>query len=865
MAVGAPRWPGADEHGSRLETRSDEPRTQRGGLFALLAGAATTRPWRVLTIAGLLLVLAAPWAAGIFGHLAVGGFYAPEDPAARAEALLDSEFPGAPPNVAVLLTAAGGIDGPTPARLGQDLTTQLSGEAGVTAVVSYWGQAGRSELFRSRDGRSALILFRLTGTEDEVQKRLDQLYEKYAHRGPGVQVTFGGAPATMRDVTERGREDLERAELVTAPLVFAVLLYAFGGVTAALLPVLVGGSAVIASIALLRVLAEMTPISVFSLNLTTALGFALAVDYSLFILRRFWEEQRNGRSRADSLRVSLQTAGRTVLFSGVTVALSLTGALLFPLPYLRSYAFAGVAVVITSEVAALLLLPAAIMVLGDRIDARRQRWAGVEHPAHRSGSTAGTLGRRDRRGRAGRRARREPGAVWAGIARMVMARPLLFGGAAVAVMLILAAPLRDLTVALADDTVLPATSESHIVNDAMRDDFAICLPCQIPLVVPGVDARDPIAAAQLSGYAVAVSAVPGVARVDTAAGSFAGGHQVMPAPADGGSFIGVHGGAWLSLWPDHPDAVSAETREMIGRIRAVPSPFPVYAGGIAPHLLETRDKVVRSLPRAVGMVVLVTFVLLFLFTGSVVLPIKALVLNALNLAAVLGVLVLVFQEGHVGVLTEGLQISGTTELTSPVLMFCIAFGLSMDYEIFLLSRIREEYLRTGNNARSVARGLGSTGPLITCAALALIVVMIGVATSEISIIRMVGVGLAVAVILDVTVVRAILVPAFMALAGDYNWWAPRPMRLLHERYGLHEGHPEETGERAESEFLPRPARWNYPVRAGSGFRAFHGWDRYPSVEISEVYREPSSSRPEESSAKVSELFSEEESWALSGR
>ncbi|MBL7499558.1 MMPL family transporter [Frankia sp. CNm7] len=750
--------------------RPDHPQA-RGSLFDLLASLAIVHPRRVLGVAAVLGILLVPWAAGVFDKLAPGGFYAPDSSATRAEAMLDEDFPGAPPNVAVQVVAATDVDGATPSRLGRELTEQIRREPDVTGVLSYWAGETTNPLLRASDGRSALILFRLVGSEDEVQRRVDSLHDRYAHDGPGVRVRFGGAPAVMREVTEHSREDLERAELATAPLVLLVLIYAFGGVVPALLPLLVGGAAVVMSMALLRVLAEMTFISVFSINLTTALGFALAVDYSLFILRRFREEQSRGLSREDALSTSLRTAGRTVLFSGITVALSLTGTLLFPLPYLRSFAFAGVGVVLASELAALVLLPAAIMLMGDRLD-RGRRGPG-------------------RRAHAGRkRAPLPAGSGWSGLARRVMARPVFFGCLAGGFMLLLAAPTAHLRLAVADDTVLPATSESHLVNDAMRGDFPVCLPCQVPVVVPGVDAREVGVAGKLADYAIRLSVVPGVAQVDTAAGSFRAGRQIGPVPANGEGFLGEHGGAWLALWPTSPDPVSAEAKDLAQQIRAVPSPFPIDVGGLAPHLLETRDEVLRSLPEALAVVVAATFVLLFLFTGSVVLPLKALVLNALNMAAVLGVLVLVFQDGHLLGLFNGVQSTGTVELTTPVLMFCVAFGLSMDYEIFLLARIREEYLRRGDNRQAVAAGLGSTGPLLTCAGLALIVVMVGVAASGISIVAMTGAGMALAVLLDITVIRAILVPAFMALAGNYNWWAPAPLRRLHARFGLREAEDE---------------------------------------------------------------------------
>ncbi|WP_462188133.1 MMPL family transporter, partial [Frankia sp. CcWB2] len=796
-------------------------------LFTMVADAAVVYRGRVLAAACLLVVVLLPWNAGIYDQLATGGFYAPGDPSTRAERLLDEEFPDAPPDVAIMLTSAPGIDGPIVARLGRELTGRIAAEPGVTSVLSYWpgGPNEASPLLRAKDGRSALIVFRLTGSEDHIQHRLNALHDRYAHDGPGVQVRFGGAPAVMRDVTERSRVDLAHGEQISAPLVFLVLLYAFGTVPAALLPVLVGVVSVVSSLALLRLAAPLTDVSVFSVNLTTALGFGLAVDYSLFILRRFRDEQDRGLLPAAALRRTLETAGRTVFFSGVTVALSLTAALVFPIYYLRSFAFAGIIVVVASEVAALLVLPAALMVLGDRIERGNVRLALSR--LRRSGSRPRRSGRRRSGGhRVGAAA---AGRGWSALARRVMRHPVFFGGAAIFVLVLCAAPLRHLNLALADDTVLPATAEAHVVNDAMREDFVVCLPCQIPIVVPGADARDPGNAEKLTDYATRLSALPGVARIDTVTGSFLRGERVGAVPKTPMRYVGTHRGAWLSVWQTDRSPLSEPAKDLVRRLQATPAPFGVLIGGLAPHFLDTSHSIKRSLLPAFAVVMTATFILLFLFTGSVLLPLKAMFLNTLNLAATVGLLAFVFQDGHLTGLVGDFQVSGTLEMTSPVLMFFIAFGLSMDYEIFLLARIREEYLRTGDNHDSVARGLGATGPLITSVALALVVVMVALSASDISMIKLVGVGLTVSIVLDVTLVRAILVPAFMALAGDYNWWAPEPLRRLHARFSLREdgdeaasragdlglGGPPDPGNRMTTKITYRrgrgePTRWTRP-------------------------------------------------------
>ncbi|CAO5241916.1 MMPL family transporter [Frankia sp. AgKG'84/4] len=788
----------------------------RRSLFTVAADVAVLHRGRLLAAACLVVMVLLPWDAGIYHQLATGGFYAKSDRSTQAEQLLDDEFPDAPPNVAVMLTAEGGINGPTPVHLGRELTRQLTAESGVSSVMSYWpdGAGAGNTLLRSQDGRSALIVFRLTGSEDHIQHRLEELHSRYSHLGQGVRVRFGGAPAVMQDVTERSRKDLEFGEMAAAPLVFLVLLYSFGTIAAAMLPILVGVVSVVTSLALLRVAATVTDISVFSVNLTTALGFGLAVDYSLFILRRFREEQQRGMFPGAALRRTLETAGRTVAFSGVTVALSLTAALAFPLYYLRSFAFAGIIVVITSEAAALLVLPAALMVLGPKLDRgdvraalsrRLGRSAAAGAPRHASANRAPRAV--------------APGRRWTALARQVMRRPVLFGGAAIVLLLVCAAPARNLHLALADDTVLPAAAEAHTVNDAMRGDFALCLPCQIPVVMPGVDARDPSNAAKISDYARRLSGLTGVLRVDTVTGGYMDGKQVSTAPTTPTGFVGTHGGAWLSIWQNATSPVSADAKNLVRRIEATKAPFGILMGGLAPHFLDTSHTILRSLPLAFTVVMVMTFVLLFLFTGSLLLPLKAMLLNTLNLAATIGLLTFIFQSGHLRGIVGDFQVSGTLEMTSPVLMFFIAFGLSMDYEIFLLARVREEYKRTGDNTESVAVGLGVTGPLITSVALALVVVMVVLSASHISMIKMVGVGLTIAITLDVTIVRAILVPAFMSLAGDYNWWAPAPLRRLHDRFGLREAEDDApaAGPQPMAEFRPpagRPERDG--VRAGRG-------------------------------------------------
>jgi RND superfamily putative drug exporter len=730
-----------------------------------LANLALSRRRGVLVLAAVFVAAMTPWVAGVVSALGSGGFYAPGDEATRAEDLLNHEFPAGPANVVLVVSTAQGVDDPAAVAAGTALTARLAGEPGVSGVASYWA-AGREPRLRTRAGDACLVVFRLTGDEEVVQRRIRVLHDRYGGARDGLTVRFGGEPAVQREIALQSREDLARAELVAAPLVFVVLVIAFGGVVAALLPLVTGTLSVIGTVALLRLLGQVTDVSVFSLNLATALSFGLAVDYGLLLVSRFREEQRHGVPSAEALRRTLDSAGRTVLFSGVTVGLSLAATLVFPRYYLRSFGYAGLGVVLASEISALVVLPALLVVLG--------RWLD-----------RGDLRRLWRRSRSRRGARGEPRSVWGWVATAVMRRPWLAAGGVVLVLLLLAAPFRQANLSLADDRVLPPDSEAHAVATVLRRSVAECLTCTIS-VVTRTDGVLPAGLAALDGYGAALSAVPGVARVDTVSGSYAAGRRVA-VPPDAARYANPAGRVWLSVLPQHSEPFSDAGVRLVDRLRAVPAPEPALVGGLAAHLRDTRHTVGRLVWPAVGLVLLASFVMLFLFVGSVVVPVEALVLSALSLTASFGAMVFVFQQGHLAALLGEFQVAGMLELTTPLLMFCIAFGLSMDYQVFLLSRVREDYLRTGDNSGAVVRGLTRTGPLITSAAAAVAVVLLALSTSQITILKMLGAGLALAVVVDVTLVRGILAPAFMQLAGVANWWAPAPLRGLHRRIGLREG------------------------------------------------------------------------------
>jgi RND superfamily putative drug exporter len=708
---------------------------------------------RVLGATLLGVVLAGVFGAGAIGALSGGGFDDPDAESSRAVAALEGTFGTGQPNLILLVTAnSGSVDDPAVAAEGRAMVTRLTAEPDVTDVVSYWN--GNLAPLRGQDGQRALVLARITGDDDDVMERVAQLGPAYARAGPATTVAIGGAAEINRQVTGQVESDLARAEAIAIPITLVLLVLAFGSVVAGTLPLAVGGIAIVGTLAVLRGIAGLTDVSIFALNLTTALGLGLAIDYSLFIVSRYREELGRGLGTADALAMTLRTAGRTVLFSGATVAVSLAALLIFPLYFLRSFAYAGIAVVAIATLGALVVLPALLAVLGPRIDRFRVgRRRSLEHTG---------------------------GAFWHRIATAVMRRPVVVTLAAVAFLLVLGSPFLRVQFGLPDDRVLPASASSRQVADVIRDDFTARDASALPVVAPSGGAP-----ADLDRWAATVSGLDGVARVDGPGGIYAGGRLVSPNPAAAG-FAG--GGAARFAVVPSVEPFSDAGEALVHEIRGTSAPFETLVGGPSAALVDTKDALYDRIPIALGLVALVTFTLLFLMTGSVVIPVKALVMSVLSLSAVYGAMVWIFQDGNFSDVL-GFTATGTINITMPVLMFCVAFGLSMDYEVFLLSRITEEHDRTGDTTAAVAAGLERTGRIVTTAAALIAIVFLAFATSEISFIQLLGIGTALAIIIDATIIRALLVPAFMRLAGRANWWAPRPLRRLHDRFGLSESGP----------------------------------------------------------------------------
>lgn len=730
-------------------------------------GFVTTRPRLSLLLALVVTALAVFAGGGVADRLGSGGW---EDPGARstyATKALEREFPGSQPNLLLLVEAAAatgtaGVDDPAVAAEAERLTARLAAEQGVTGVGSYW-RTGLPTL-RSQDGREALIAARVLGDEKTANAVLDRIVPSYRGEHGPVKVTLGGPAAVQREVTSTIQEDLLLAELIALPVTLVLLVLVFGSAVAALLPLGVGIVAIIGTNAVLRGLTEITDVSVFAQNLTTALGLGLAVDYALFIVRRFREELAAGRDPVAAVGVTLRTAGRTVLFSALTVAVALSAMLFFPMYFLRSFAYAGVAVVLLAAAAALILLPAALVLLGERVNSfdLRRLW--------RRGRPAGSDP-----GRAG------GGRGWARLTDLVMRRAPVFAVATTAGLLLLGLPFLGVKFGTVDDRQLPATAESHVVQQHIREGFPGSPGGALTVLTEGASG-----AADLDAYKRRVEALPGVLGVEGPVGSAAGSRY-----------------AYFSVLTEGEE-VGEQAQDLVGLVRAVDAPFETAVTGQAAVLVDARDAIAEELPLALAVVVLATLLLVFLLTGSLLIPVQAVLLNALSLTAMFGAVVWVFQEGHLSGLLSFTS-TGDIETTLPVLMFCIAFGLSMDYGVFLISRIKEEYDRTGDHEGAVRAGLTRTGGLITAAAVILAVVMVAIGSSRVTNTKMLGLGIALAVLMDAMVVRSLLVPAVMKLTGKATWWAPAPLRRLHERFGLSEGEPAPAAERPEPE----------PVSAGS--------------------------------------------------
>ncbi|MFB1295497.1 MMPL family transporter [Mycobacterium sp. pW049] len=689
-----------------------------------VAGAALAAPRHFLVVALLATV-----AAGLFGipvakSLCACGFEDPSAESARASEMLTDVFGQGESQLLIAVTAQDGRDGDRMRQVGAEIAAELERSPYVATVSSTWKPT------------VGLIAAGIDGEDGEIQRRSTELADRLAYDREGVTVLAGGAAMVDVQITEQSQRDLLLMESLAIPLSFLVLVWVFGGLLAAAIPVAVGVMAVVGALAVLRAVTLFTDVSIFALNLSAAMGLALAIDYTLLMISRYRDELAAGADRHDAVMTMMATAGRTVVFSATIVALSMAAMVLFPMHFLKSFAYAGVATVGFAALAALLVTPAALALLGDRLD----RFAlGPKSPS-----------------------RLVQGQFLYRWTKRVMRRALPFGLGVVALLVLLGAPFGGVTWGFPDDRVLPADASAHQVGDQLRAEFA-GIATAVTVVVPDTAG---LSTADAEAYRSRLDRVADVSAVSP--------------------FTFTDDRGFLTVQSTAPLFSQASERQL-DALHAVEGPGgrEVMFTGTAQTNRDSVEAITSRLPIVLGAIAAIMFVLLFLLTGSVAIPIKALVLNILSLTAAFGAMVWVFQDGHLGGL--GTTATGTLVANIPVLLFCIAFGLSMDYEVFLVSRIREFRLDGHPNDEAVALGIARTGRVVTAAALVMSISFAALIAAEVSFMRMFGLGLTLAVLADATLVRMALMPAFMHALGEWNWWAPKWMAQLHNRIGLHEG------------------------------------------------------------------------------
>jgi trehalose monomycolate/heme transporter len=709
----------------------------------------------VLMIAALGIVAAATWGTGVFTTLQSAGGFAPPDSQSQREADLTARAFGRDAGDVVLLYSS------------KDLTVQSAAYRSAVArslarlprdrvesLQTYWSTGAPQ--FVSSDGRVTYAVLELAGVSDAA--RITSFTAIKSDFGAaGLTVRAGGQIPTEAAINSEVTGDIGRAEAISLPVLLVLLLIIFGSLAAASLPLAIGGIGIIGSFAALRLLTLATPVSIYSINITTIMGLGLAIDYGLFMVGRFREELNRQPTVEEAVARTVATAGRTVAVSGVTVAVALASLMLFPEVFLRSMGYGGVATVLVDMLAALTVLPALLAVLGPKVNALRVRRA-IRPP--RAEDTAGG---------------------WYRLARSVMRRPVAFVVIIVVVLLALGSPFLKVTWGGTDARALPAATAPRVVSAALARDFPgnVTAPIEALVQFAGPIAASPARQAQLAAYAGLLRQVPGVS---------------------GAQVTGARGDVARIDVRYRPDPLSAQARRLVQRLRAVPVPAGAraYVGGQTAQLADELASLSATLPWMALVMAVATFVLLFLAFGSVVLPVKAIVVNLLSLSATFGVVVWIFQQGHLSGLLRFAP-TGTLDPTMPILMLAIIFGLSMDYEVFLLSRVRERFDVTGDNTEAVASGLQQTGGVITSAALLLVIVIGAFSASGITFIKLMGIGMIVALVVDASIVRVMLVPATMRLLGWVNWWAPRPLRGMYARYGIRDpGGDEPAAERLAS-------------------------------------------------------------------
>ncbi len=773
-------------------TSAVDDRIAHNGIFAAL-GRATYRWRRWLPLVGLALVIGLNvWAAVGGGRLSQGGWQVAGSEGARGEAMLADRFGEQASTMIVLFTDPDG-DAASDAFQATvaDAVAPLADEPIVDEILTPADVGDAS--FVSEDGARTFAVVRLTEEMEDAVDDVEHLSELVAEPD-GVETVITGVPVVQHEFNEAVEQDLVRAELISLPIALLILLAVFGTVVGAALPLIIAGLALPSALAVIGLLANVTEMSIFVTNVTTMIGLALSIDYSLFTVSRFREELRH-RPVDEAIEHTMATVGKAVAISGIAVAIGLASLTVFESPALRSMGIGGVVTVLSTLIFGLTVLPAMLALLGHRVNRLRVPLPRSMRLIEDDPDAAEA---------------RQGHGIWARVARSVMRRPLLIAAPVLLVLVLAGLPFFGIQLSTGGnlDDLPPSESVAGFRTLAAEfpsgntDPIEIAVRADGPVLVDG--AVDPAIVEGLDGYVAGLAALPDATEVGSILDAPPGMddatyRQLIGLPADQRPPEVAFLGEWLErsvagdvlrvdvfteLQPDSDDG-----RGLVDQVRAVPDPDfaeETLTSGLSSRSRDFMASFGASVPWAIAIVVAVTGAVLFLTFGSVFLPLKAVLMSLLSITASFGALVWIFQNGNLSGLLD-FDPSGTIIASTPILMFAILFGLSMDYEVFLLSRIRERYLAHGDNARAVEEGIGITGGIITGAALIMVAVFGAFALSSVVLIKSLGFSMALAVLIDATVVRGVLVPAFMRVMGDVNWWAPRWMQRIVSRLGLYEG------------------------------------------------------------------------------
>jgi uncharacterized membrane protein YdfJ with MMPL/SSD domain len=699
-----------------------------------LARLAAGKARRVCVASVGFFLVAAAIGGSVANHLDPYGAEDPATETAQARRMLTEAGFREPAIIAVVRDAPVGKRS-TRSRV-EALEDEVRRFASVQSVTGYYDT--RSQAFVSRNRRSTYFAVALRTTDDRAWQDASTKIAQSLSRHRGV--ITGGSAIAQAQTNKQVETDLRTAEMLAFPLLFLLSLLFFRSLVASLLPLMIGGLAIVGTFLILRIASEFGSISIFALNLTTALGLGLAIDYSLFIVSRYREEIAKDGPGLAAMRRVMATSGRTALFSSLTVSAALASLLVFPQRFLYSMGLGGSLVALFAALISLTVLPAVLTLLGTRVNALAPRFLQRRAEADT---------RPDERG------------FWYRLSRFVMRRPVPVATLSALLLIVLGLPFLGIKFNTVDPTVLPKSASARQVFETLEDEFSLDLGAPVWIAIEGGERSAP------ERFGSQVNRVDGVAQV-LAPRRLRGNVTLVEA---------------ISAAP----FVSGASQDMVRRIRELRAPpgATVLVGGATADFIDFQSSLARHLPIALAIVIFSTLTILFLMTGSVILPVKSLLMNFLNLSAVFGLLVWIFQDGRLEGFF-GYTGSGALEQTMPILLFAVAFGLSTDYAVFLLSRIKEARDGGAGESESVAIGLERTGRIVTAAALLFAVAMGAFATSKIIFIKENGVGTALAVLIDASIIRALLVPSLMALLGKWNWWAPAPLRRLHDRFGVSE-------------------------------------------------------------------------------